>query len=256
MLQCIRCVLPLGHEMWDRVAELHGVHWPMQGRIAESLKRKFQTLANQQPGTGNPNIPPLVAKAKEIREAINISAGVTDADVSEFFDEPDGGLLDDDEEEEVIVEAPPAAADVADAEAVPTVTTAVGRRQSTSSGPGSIATSVGTSKARTKQNQLVGAIEASNEVTSSAFATFLQQRQMAEEFEWRQRRYEREEERIRQEEERNRREEERARREEELHEMRRKESRQQEQMGMVFQAAMAGIMAFWANKKPNSDSSS
>jgi len=230
MLQCIRCVLPLGHEMWDRVAELHGVHWPMQGRTAESLKRKFQTLANQQPGTGNPNIPPLVAKAKEIREAINISAGVTDADVSEFFDEPDGGLLDDDEEE-------------------------VARRQSTSSGPGSIATSVGTSKARTKQNQLVGAIEASNEVTSSAFATFLQQRQMAEEFEWRQRRYEREEERIRREEERNRREEERARREEELHEMRRKESRQQEQMGMVFQAAMAGIMAFWANKKPNGDSS-
>ena len=70
---------------------------------------------------------------------------------------------------------------------------------------------------------------------------------MAEEFEWCQRRYEREEERIR-------REEERARREEELHEMRRKESRQQEQMGMVFQAAMAGIMAFWANKKPNGDS--
>jgi hypothetical protein len=43
--------------------------------MTESLKRKFQTLANQQPGTGNPNIPPLVAKAKEIREAINISAG-------------------------------------------------------------------------------------------------------------------------------------------------------------------------------------
>ena len=53
---------------------------------------------------------------------------------------------------------------------------------------------------------------------------------MAEEFEWRQRRYEQEEERIR-------REEERARREEELHEMRRKESRQQEQMGMVFQGS-------------------
>ena len=177
MLQCIRCVLPLGHEIWDRVAELHGVHWPMQGRTAESLKRKFQTLANQQPGTGNPNIPPLVAKAKEIREAINVSAGVTDADVSEFFDKPDGGLLEYDEEEEVILEAPPAAADVADAEAVPMVITAVARRQSTSSGPGSIATSVGTSKARTKQNQLVGAIEASNEVTSSAFATFLQQHQ-------------------------------------------------------------------------------
>jgi hypothetical protein len=37
--------------------------------------------------------------------------------------------------------------------------------------------------------------------------------------------------------------------------MRRKESRQQEQMSMAFQAAMAGIMAFWATKNPNNDSS-
>jgi hypothetical protein len=62
--------------------------------------------------------------------------------------------------------------------------------------------SLATSKARTKQNQLVGAIEASNEVTSSAFATFLQQHQMAEEFEWRQRRLEQEDEKFRREEER------------------------------------------------------
>jgi len=54
----------------------------MQARMAESLKWKFHSLANQQPGTGNPNIPPLVAKTKEIREAMNVSAGVTDADVS------------------------------------------------------------------------------------------------------------------------------------------------------------------------------
>jgi len=68
-----------------------------------------------------------VAKAKEIREAINVSAGVTDADVSEFFVDQDGGLLDDDEEEEVVVEVPPAAAEVDVAEAVPTIITAVAR---------------------------------------------------------------------------------------------------------------------------------
>jgi hypothetical protein len=127
MLKCIRCVLPLGHEMWERVAELHGVHWPMQARMAESLKRKFHSLANQQPGTGNPNIPPLVAKAKEIREAINVSAGVTDVDVTDFFEDQDGGLMDDYEEEDVVVEVPPAAAEVDVAEAVPTVITAVAR---------------------------------------------------------------------------------------------------------------------------------
>jgi len=125
MLKCIHCVLPLGHEMRERVAELHGVHWPMQARMAKSLKWKFHSLANQQPGTGNPNIPPPVAKAKEIREAINVSAGVTDADVSDFFEDQDGGLLDDFEEEEVVVEVPPAAAEADVAEAVPTVITAV-----------------------------------------------------------------------------------------------------------------------------------
>jgi len=39
--------------------------------MAESLKWIFNSLADQQPGTGNPNIPPHVAKAKEIKEDIN-----------------------------------------------------------------------------------------------------------------------------------------------------------------------------------------
>jgi hypothetical protein len=43
-------------------------------------------LANVQPGSGNPTIPPLILRAKQIREAINYKAGVTDADVSNFFD--------------------------------------------------------------------------------------------------------------------------------------------------------------------------
>jgi hypothetical protein len=102
----------------------------MQARTAESMKRKFSALANQRPGTGNPNIPPLVAKAKGIREAINVRAGVTNADVSDFFEDPDAGLLDDEEEEEVVlvvVGVPTAGAEVEVAQAVPTVVTAVER---------------------------------------------------------------------------------------------------------------------------------
>jgi hypothetical protein len=76
---------------------------------------------------------------------------------------------------------------------------------------------------------------------------------MAEEFEWRQRRLDREEERARREEERARREEERARHEEELHEMRRKESRQQEQLSMVMQMAFTGMMVYLGAKKPPHD---
>ncbi len=103
-----------------------------------------------------------------------------------------------------------------------------------------------TSKARTQQNKLVDAIESNADATSGAFASLMQQQQMMEDFEWRQCRLEREEERAR-------REEERARREEELHEMRRKESRQQEQMSMAFQLVLTGFMAYVGMKRDPDD---
>jgi len=112
-------------------------------------------------------------------------------------------------------------------------TTTAGRRASNNSS--TIAPSVAGSKARTIHNQLISAIESSSDSTANAFATFLQQRQMAEEFEWRQRRLEREEER--------------SKHEEELHEMRRKESRQQEQFSMLMQMAATGMMAYLEARK-------
>ncbi len=57
---------------------------------------------------------------------------------------------------------------------------------------------------------------------------------------------------MRREEERMRREEDRARREEEIHEMRKKDSKHQEQMSMAFQAAMAGLTAYFASKSSSS----
>jgi hypothetical protein len=44
-------------------------------RTADSIKWKFSSLANQQPCTGDPSIPPLVELAKEIQEVINVKAG-------------------------------------------------------------------------------------------------------------------------------------------------------------------------------------
>jgi len=93
MLQCIRTVLPTGNDMWELVAQLHGNYFPDCNRNAVSIKKKFYQLANKQPTKGNPNIPPSVALAKEIREEINTKAGVTDADVSDLFD--DGVAVDD-----------------------------------------------------------------------------------------------------------------------------------------------------------------
>jgi len=242
LLQCIQAVLPIGNEQWQMVAELHGNQYSHCNRTAESIRRKFSALANVQPGSGNPTVPPLILRAKQIREAINFKAGVTDADVSDFFD--DAQDVDDNPLEgavDVVAAVEEETAEPVDVPAIITAATATAATNATagcraSTNSSTIAPSVASSKARTKHNQLISAIESSSDSTSNAFSTFLQQRQMAEEFEWRQRRLEREEER--------------ARREEELHEMRRKESRQQEQFSMLMQMAVTGMMTYLGAKKP------
>jgi len=123
------------------------------------------------------------------------------------------------------------------------------RRASAASG-GHLSTlasvSVAQNRARTRQNVISSAIDSATTANNSVFSTFLQQKQMQEEFELRQRRIEREEAR--------------ARREEELFELRRKERRQEEQrnrleeqQNMMFQLAMTGIMAYFGLKKDNDD---
>ncbi len=70
-------------------------------QTADSMKQKFSALANQQPGTGNPNTPPLVLRAKKIKEAIKVKAGMSEADVNDLFEEEDGGDIEDPDEEVV-----------------------------------------------------------------------------------------------------------------------------------------------------------
>jgi len=197
-------------------------------KMQSASKKKFYQLANKQPTTGNPNIPPSVALAKEIREEINAKAGVTDANVSDLFDdgvavdEYDdnvlGEVVDDNQQGQMALERLPSAA--------------------SSSVTGATSSIVG-SRAKTRQNQVASAIEATSSSTNASFSAFLQQRPMTEEFEWKLRRLEMEEAR--------------AKREEELHELRRKESRQQEQMNNLFQLAMTGMMACMGMKKSGSN---
>jgi hypothetical protein len=82
MLKCVQRVLPIGHNQRELAAELHGIHFPMQSWTAESMQCKFSSLTNQQPSMGNPNIPLLVPKAKEIREAINVKPRLSDKSFS------------------------------------------------------------------------------------------------------------------------------------------------------------------------------
>jgi len=267
LLQTIKAVCPIGNEHWEVVAELHSNRYAVCGRTAESIKRKFSSLASTQPSSGNPTMPPAVALAKEIREAISHRAGITDADLSDFFEEEE------EEEEEYIlgtvmpnkitVSTNQEAAVITQPEQPEThnnqqqlVTTATQRDRRASGGSsGHLSTlasvSVAQSKARTRQNVISSAIETATTANNAAFASLLQQKQMSEEFEARQRRIEREEAR--------------ARREEELFELRQKELkmeeqryRQEEQRNMMFQLALTGIMAYFGakakedndNKKP------
>jgi hypothetical protein len=164
----------------------------------------------------------MVALAKQIRKAMNVKAGVTDTDVSDFFDDDEEGVEAEGGEEQQgaklnnqqLANNP-----------MPVVLTIVTMTQHCSSAgsrhngqvSSTIAASVPSSKARMRQNQLISSIEASSNATSNAFDTLLQQRQIADDLERRQHRLDREEERAR-------REEERLRRKEVLHEIRWKES--------------------------------
>jgi hypothetical protein len=87
LLLTIKAVSPIGNEHWEVVAELHSNRYAVCSWTSESIKRKFSSLASTQPSSGNPTMPPAVALAKEIREAISHRAGITDADLSDFFEE-------------------------------------------------------------------------------------------------------------------------------------------------------------------------
>jgi hypothetical protein len=163
LLECIRRVIPIGNEHWELVADLHAIQYAHCSRNADSIKKKFYKLANQQPGTGNPNIPPTVAMAKEIRETINSKAGINDADVTDFFDDADAALDGDNNDDK-------------DAEILPTTVTTSMRRGSTVSSVNTTnnlstaaSASIANSKAKMKSNQLTAAIETASNATMNAF---------------------------------------------------------------------------------------
>jgi len=223
-------------------------------------------------------MPPAVAAAKEIREPINHSAGITDADLSDVFDDEEEEEEEEEEEgvnnnlppQEIIISTNPEAAIITHPEQPETlnnqqqlgtiaslnnpqqlVTTATScERWASAASSGHLSTlasvSVAQSRARTRQNVIISAIESATTANNSAFSAFLQQKQMQDDFELRQRQIEHEEAR--------------ARCEEELFELRRKKIRQEEQRNrleeqrnMMFQLAMTGIMAYFGMKKEKDD---
>jgi hypothetical protein len=180
--------------MWQIVADLHANNFPHCNHDAQSIQQKYLKLANEQPGTGNPNMSRVKLLAKEIKEAINVKAGVSNPDLSDFFGE-DGGVDEDDDavDDGVVGEGGTGVAVGVGANIPSTLEVPQGnQRVSDLSSAGSTST-----KKKNRTNLLVSALEDSTSGTSSAITSILLQRQLAEEAEWRFRRMEQEDECMR-----------------------------------------------------------
>lgn len=78
MLDSIRDYLPISGLEWDPVAQCHMAFHPDKERSSDQLKKKFNKLSKVKMGTGDPNMPPDIREAKEIRRLIiEKSEGVT-----------------------------------------------------------------------------------------------------------------------------------------------------------------------------------
>jgi flagellar biosynthesis GTPase FlhF len=228
--------------MWQMVAELHALNFPHCNRDAKSLQRKYLKHANEQPGSGNPSMSRATLLAKEIKEAINVKAGVNNPDLTDFFAEDGIAVGDDvdDFDDDTGLDATP----IPDAVVMNTEARRDSEPSMLSSLVGKQPSSTGSKPKKTRTNLLVSAVEDSNSGTAAAISSIMQQRQMSEETEWRFKRMEREEEFRRREEEREEmrrkreeaeeerrreREEERRRREEEREEDRRRREEEREE---------------------------
>jgi len=97
----VQSILPLGMHGWEKVAAAYAIEaktkgWPV--RDHESLKRKFNALANTKKPTGDPTCPDSVRQAKRLQYSIETKAntGLADQDEPEpefEGDDIDGGEL-------------------------------------------------------------------------------------------------------------------------------------------------------------------
>ncbi len=80
LLDIVEEVLPRSPNEWEEVSRRHVENYP--GRTLDSIRRKFNALANHKKPTGDPHCPPTVRRAKRIfaliRERMDISDGEDD----------------------------------------------------------------------------------------------------------------------------------------------------------------------------------
>ena len=80
LLDIVEEVLPQSPNEWEEVSRRHIENYP--GQTLDSIRHKFNALANDKKPTGDPHCPPTVRRAKRIfaliRERMDISEGEDD----------------------------------------------------------------------------------------------------------------------------------------------------------------------------------
>jgi len=257
LLRCVQHVLPIGHDMWDMVAQLHAINYAHCQRDGKSIKKKYLRLANEKPGTGNPTMPEATRLAKEIKLAIDLKVGNTNPDANDFFQKD---AASEDSPADIPVQITAATAPTIDSgTAITTTATATNLSSTTKRG--------------TRTNQIVTAMRSNGDDNRASVTSLMEQHLQAEAAELRLRRLEREaaeeQRRLDREDHHRRREEEREERRLEREEERRaredaeercrrdreeEKSHQQQQILNMVQVLMTGAMAFMGMKHRDNNS--
>jgi hypothetical protein len=173
---CIQCVLPIGHDMWEMVAQLHAINYGHCQRDAKSIKTKYLRLSNEKPSTGNPNMPQATRLAKIIKIAIDLKVGNTNPDPEDFFQDNTNNVGDDEfSEDSLLVEQHVPREIMATTTAQPnsprqiTAAPAVPFENNTAIG------TVTTTKKKTRTNQIVTAMKSTTEETRSSYSSIMEQ---------------------------------------------------------------------------------
>ena len=77
LLDLVEELLPVGGDEWNRLASIYN-NRTKESRSGDDLKGKFKSLRSTKKGTGEPNCPPEVARAKRLFQLLELRMDVQD----------------------------------------------------------------------------------------------------------------------------------------------------------------------------------
>jgi hypothetical protein len=104
ILDVIEDILPIGGAEWELVERRHNAAFPDKMRNKDTIKKKFNTLKDTQPSTGDPHIPEDVQRAKDIFQDLLSKIRGDDGEDDDEDKKEDDADDDDDDDNKPIME--------------------------------------------------------------------------------------------------------------------------------------------------------